>query len=613
MLTEISGETAVKKNRFTAFIRRHPVRFWIATGVLVVLVFAGYTVSRVISMGLSLQSVADLTDQIGAHAADGDVDALAADLRLVRKHTTDAANTSGEWTVVLASSQPVYGREISALRVVSTSASDLSRAASPLVELLPRLASDDLSGSGGFDLALVKNLESAVGSLTTAVNASSGRLAPLTEEPLVAPLHDRLVTLTTALEAAGPGLERVTPFVEALPVILGVNGKRTWFVTMQNLTESRPSGGLLSAYVILGADNGKLDMITQGTNDTLVAGPSVPDDAMPDGLKSLWGEYLNSWLSMNLSADFPTNAQVIADGWNERGEQKVDGVISLGQGTVQYLAAAVGPITVRNTTIQPADMVQYLSVDIYKQFTDPVEKDKVLAEIIAQIFDKLSSGQFNVQSLVSEALTSRNADYLQLWSTDAAEQTNLENAGLSGSLSDGYGPHSTVRVINAGGNKLDAFLQLDADYQLGACVVDEEVNSRMRTGTVTVTVTNNAPASGLPPYMTGRVELEELGLDYVVGSNHSYIEVYLPREAVPETFTYDGADAFLSSGIERNHEFYLFDVDLDPGESAELVATWQEPAEDDRENALPSIPTLSMQPLLNTPTVTTSGTGGSCS
>jgi len=99
----------------------------------------------------------------------------------------------------------------------------------------------------------------------------------------------------------------------------------------------------------------------------------------------------------------------------------------------------------------------------------------------------------------------------------------------------------------------------------------------------------------------------------VVGSNHSYIEVYLPREAVPDTFTYDGADAFLSSGIERNHEFYLFDVDLDPGDSAELVATWQEPAEDDRENALPSTPTLSMQPLLNTPTVTTFGTGGSCS
>jgi hypothetical protein len=496
---------------------------------------------------------------------------------------------------------------------VSTSASDLARAATPLIDLLPRLASDDLSGSEGFDLALVKNLKSAVGSLATAVTASSGKLAQLADEPLVAPLHDRLVTLTTALEAAGPGLERVMPFVEALPVILGVNGERTWFVTMQNLTEARPSGGLLSAYVILGADGGKLDMITQGTNDTLVDGPTVPDDAMPEGLKSLWGDYLQSWLSMNLSADFPTNAQVITGGWNARGEQKVDGVISLGQGTVQYLAAAVGPITVRDTTIQPADMVQYLSVDIYKQFTDAKEKDEVLAEIIAQIFDKLSSGQFNVQSLVAEALTSQNADYLQLWSADTAEQMQIENAGLSGSLSDGYGPNSSVRVINAGGNKLDAFLQLDADYALGACVIDEEANSRTRTGTVTVTVTNNAPSSGLPPYMTGRVELEELGLDYVVGSNHSYVEIYLPREAVPDTFTYDGEDAFLSSSSERNHEFYLFDLDLDPGESATLVATWDEPAEDDFGKTLPTTPRLSMQPLLNSATVTVSGVGGECS
>ena len=602
----------MKTSRFAAFVRRHPVRFWVITGLLFVVIFAGYTASRVVSMGFSLQSVADLTEQIGEHASDGDVQALAADLRLVQKHTADAANTSGEWTVVLASGQPFYGREIAALRVVSTSASDLSRAASPLVELLPRLASDDISGTGGFDLALVENLETAVGSLSTAVHASSGKLAPLAKEPLAAPLHDRLVTLTSALDAAGPGLERVTPFVEALPVILGANGKRTWFVTMQNLTESRPSGGLLSAYIILGADEGKLDMITQGSNDTLENGPTVPDGAMPPGLKSLWGDYLNSWLSMNLSADFPTNAQLISDGWNIRGEQQVDGVISLGQGTVQYLAAAVGPVTVRGITIQPADMVQYLSVDLYKQFPDPTEKDVVLAEIIAQIFEKLSSGEFNVQSLVSQAITSQNADYLQLWSADKVEQSQLENAGLSGALSEDYGPNSSVRLINAAGNKLDAFLELSADYRLGACVVDEEANSRTRTGTVTVTVTNNAPTSGLPPYMTGRVELQELGLDYVVGSNHTYVEVYLPRDAVPDTFSYDGADAFLSSGIERNHEFYLFDVELDPGESAQLVATWTEPAEDDGENALPSTPTLTMQPLLNTPTVTTSGVGGSC-
>ena len=592
-------------NPLVGFIRKHPVRFWVSVAVVVVLAFLGYTVSRVASMALSLQEINGLTAQIGAHASEGDVEALAADLRLVQEHSSDAANTSEEWTVVLASNQPLFGNEITALRVVSVVASDISRSAGPLVDLLPRLSGDQLSDEDGFDLTLVENLDSAVSSLSTAVTTSSAKLKPLTERPMVDALQTRVTNLSDAIEVAGPGLDRVVPFIRALPIILGANGDRTWFVTMQNLTEARPSGGLLSAFVILDAKNGKLDMVAQGSNDTLEEGPDVPYESMPVGLQDLWGDYLGSWLSMNLSADFPENAELIANGWNERGEQQVSGVVSLGQGTVQYLAAAVGPVTVRDKTIQPADMVQYLSVDIYKDFTDPVEKDVVLAEIIGQIFDKLSAGEFDVQSLVAEALTGGNSDYLQLWSADAAEQMQIQNAGLSGSFSDAEGPTSSIRIINAGGNKLDAFLNLDATYELGKCVFDAETNSRTRKSTLTVNVTNSAPTSGLPDYMTGRVELEEQGLSYVRGSNHSYVSMYLPVNAVPGEFTLNGESAFVSEADERGHTFMMFDIELDPGASASLVGTWTEPAEDLDGNLLSNQPQLIMQPLLNTPSVST--------
>jgi len=584
-------------------IRRHPMRFWVAAVGIAVVVFAGYTVARVVSMALSLQEISSLSDQVSAHASEGDIQQLADDLRQVQKHSADAANTSSEWVVVLASNQPVFGAEISALRVVSGVASDLSRSAGPLVELLPKLTADDISDENGFDLALVSNLDSAVSSLSTTVSASSAKLRPLVNQPLVEVLHTKIVTLSGALDAAGPGLDQVVPFVRALPIILGENGDRTWFVIMQNLTEVRPSGGLLSAYVILDANDGKLDMISQGTNDTLIKGPPASDAHMPQGLKDLWGDYLTKWGSMNLSAHFPNNAELISNGWNARDEQQVDGVVSLGQGTVQYLAAAVGPVTVRGTTIQPSEMVQYLSVDIYKQYEDPSVKDEVLGEIIGQIFDKLSSGAFDVQSLITEALTGASSDYLQLWSTDKAEQMQIENAGLSGSFSEEEGPISSIRFTNAGGNKLDAFLNIEAKYDLGTCVFDADTNSRSRESTMTVAVTNNAPTSGLPNYMTGRVELEEQGLSYVRGSNHSYVSIYLPVNAVPGEFTLDGKSAFISEADERGHTFMMFDIELDPGASATLVGTWSEPAEDLDGNLLGVQPQLVMQPLLNTPTV----------
>jgi len=599
-------------NALTRFVSKHPLRFWASVVVVLLLAFAGYTVARVATMAQSLQSLSGLTGQISDHATAGDVTMLASDLREVQRHSADAAAASNEWVVILAGQQPVFGTEISTLRVVAHVASELSSSAGPLIDLLPRLSPENIAGQDGFNIALVKNLDSAVRGLSTSVNASSAKLAPFATKPMLEELQTKVGSLTDALALAGPGLERVEPFVEALPIILGENGERTWFVASQNLTEARPSGGLLSAYVILDANKGKLDMVTQGSNDKLTAGPPVSDKVMPASLRELWGDSLKSWPSMNLSAHFPTDAEQIVGGWNSRGEQQVDGVISLGQGTVQYLAAAVGPVTVGKTTIEPANMVQYLSVDVYKEYTDPKEKDAVVAKIIGTIFDKLSSGEFNVQSLVSQALTGTNADYLQLWSTDKAEQLQIENAGLAGSLSDQPGPLSSVRVINAGGNKLDAFLQLDSKYELGACVVDAETNTASRTGTVTVTVTNNAPTSGLPPYMTGRLELEELGLDYVVGSNHSYIEVYLPVGATDGKYTQDGDDAFIFSANERNHEMSIFDVALDPGQSTTLVATWQEPAEDDEGNALSSKPILTLQPLLNEPSMATSTVEAAC-
>ena len=592
-------------NPFLGFIRKHPIRFWVLVGAIAVLAFLAYTGSRVASMGLSLQSLSGLTEQIGAHASDGNMSALADDLKQAQKYSSDAANASEEWVVVLASRQPFFGTEISALRTVSTVASELSRSAGPLVELLPLLTAEDLSSSDGFNLTLVKNLDSAVDSLATAVSSSSAKMKPLAEKAMVEALHTRVVTLNDALSAAGPGLDQMVPFIRALPIILGENGERTWFVIMQNLTEVRPSGGLLSAYVILDAEDGKLDMVAQGTNDSLIKGPPADDSEMPRGLKNLWGDYLTQWGSMNLSAHFPYNADLIENGWNARGEEQVDGVVSLGQGTVQYLAAAVGPVTVRGTTIQPENMVQYLSVDIYKQYLDPQVKDEVLGEIIGQIFQKLSSGQFDVKSLVTAALSAESADYLQLWSTDAAEQLQIENAGLSGGMPDNEGPIGSVRIINAGGNKLDAFLELEVTYALGKCVFDSDANSQTRSSSMTIQVTNNAPTSGLPDYMTGRVELEEQGLSYVRGSNHSYVSMYLPVNAVPGEFTLNGESAFVSEADERGHTFMMFDIELDPGASASLVGTWTEPAEDLDGNLLSNQPQLIIQPLLNTPSVST--------
>ena len=55
-----------------------------------------------------------------------------------------------------------------------------------------------------------------------------------------------------------------------------------------------------------------------------------------------------------------------------------------------------------------------------------------------------------------------------------------------------------VTVDNANGNKIDAYLEMTVDY----APMEPDAQGKLRS-TATVTLTNNAPAEGLPNYVIG--------------------------------------------------------------------------------------------------------------
>lgn len=588
--------------------------FWVSLGIVVVIVLAGYTGLRCYTMASNLMSINNEAKSVAASMASGSTSLASNELtdRIndITKAAQAASNAAGDPTVAALAALPKIGDDVQALRSVAQIANQLSGPAAAIASLIPTLQDNS---SHAEQLTRIQLLAGSLTTLNNSVAAANERINKIDTTQLVGPLAQKVTTLRTGLADMSTSLERMTPFASAMPAIMGANGKRTWFVAMQNLGEARPSGGLIGAYVILKANNGALTIDAQGSDDALAADKTVTK-AYPSGLKTLWGDSFNTWLSFNLSANFPTNAKAIRATWKHHSGQTVDGVIALGQGTVSYLGAAAGTIHVAGKTITPSELSNYLTVGVYRDFPDPKQKDAMVAKIIGTIFQKLSTGQFDAAAFLKAALTEHTADYLQIWSSSPSEQAQLESDGVAGELSDAYGPDSTVRIVNAAGNKIDSFMQLGAKYTLGRCFVDHADNSQQRVGSVAVDIKNGAPKSGLPKYMTGRLDLGKTADKAPVGSTLSYVLIYPPVEAVDRRISVDGKTSVFAYGNERRRQFYAIPVTLNPGQTRHVKATWQEPSQDpDTGRWLGRQPTLTLPPLVRPATVATPLAASSCS
>jgi hypothetical protein len=109
-----------------------------------------------------------------------------------------------------------------------------------------------------------------------------------------------------------------------------------------------------------------------------------------------------------------------------------------------------------------------------------------------------------------------------------------------------------VTSSNAAGSKIDLFLERQLAYD-----VTWDPDSGRVSGTVTATLTNGAPASGLPDYVIGNV----IGLP--TGTNRSYVSIYTPLEV--RAARIDGEPASIGASRELDRNVYNAFVDIPPG------------------------------------------------
>ena len=140
---------------------------------------------------------------------------------------------------------------------------------------------------------------------------------------------------------------------------------------------------------------------------------------------------------------------------------------------------------------------------------------------------------------------------------------------LAGTLDAQGHPFSGFTVTNAAGSKLDYYLDRSMTYRRSGCGSTRDV-------TATFTLTNSAPRSGLPVYVTTRADTPPGGAK--PGDNRLLLSYYGTPGATVQSVTLDGKEQPVAPTTEKGLVVFTADVELPAGEARTMSVRLQEPA-----------------------------------
>ena len=495
--------------------------------------------------------------------------------------TQRADDMSHDPLVRLAAKLPVVGATPRALGAVSAASNDLTHGA--FVELVAAGAAIDpakLRTSGdtinldAFTNA-IPHLQKALTGLQSAdadLNAIDLSGAPDVVRQAVDDLSTQLsdVTSTTATTLTASQL--------AVPM-LGGDGPRRYFLAIQSNNELRGTGGLLGQWGIITVDHGRVRLVKFAPNTALTSQTFGKQPlSFGPAYAALYQSQPGLWASANLSPHYPYAAQLWLKMYADRTGQQLDGVITTDPVTLSYLLAVTGPVVLPDgKQLSATDVVPYVENGVYRDYpTQDAARKAVLEQVSKSSLRAVLSGQGDPAALVSALAKAAGERRLVIYSTHAAEQKLIDATSVSGEVPQGSGPVAGLAVINAGGNKLDYYLNAAMDYQVVGCEPAGQRSTR-----ITVTMDNTVPdqGAGLPPEVVQRLDLGN-GLKSLSahGQSFDYVQVYAAHGARLVKASQDGRPAEVWPGKELGLSVYRVPVTIDAGGHTVLTFDLIEPA-----------------------------------
>ena len=471
-------------------------------------------------------------------------------LGVAARHLAVADAALSSWWSRPALAVPVVAQQLRAASAMAATGSELATAASGI------LADGDLTGVGIVDGRLPVELVSALGEPSARavriLDRAGDHLHAARSPWLAPPLATRFARLERWIADGRRQAETVELAARVAPGLLGRGGGRRFFLAVQNPAEMRATGGIVGNFGEVTAVDGRLELTRFGRAMDLNLGGAGAARTLEapveyrERYRSFHPEQV--WQNVNASPDFPTVARVIAGLYPQSGGQPVDGVISVDPAGLAALLKVVGPIEVAGwpEPITEANAERILLHDQYVRYPT-IQRVDFLSDTATAIWSALTTGTLpgGIPHLVSALGPAVQGGHVLMWSASDDEQRLLDRLGVAGAVPAPSADALGVVTQNAGGNKIDWFLQRHVDYRAS---VDEDTGAI--DATVDIRLRNDAPSSGLPPLViasSGRARTAP-------GENLLYLSVYTPWGL--EGAEVDGRPAALEAHDELGRRVY---------------------------------------------------------
>ena len=564
-----------------AGVRRRPARIRRkvyttvgVVGVLAVLSIAGYVIAGA-SARSALTNGKRQAEQAITALDRGDFDTAAERFRAAERAMRGARSHLDKPWALPAAAVPVVSQHRDAIDRLADSGTD---ATAKVAEALEQIDPDTVRLTDGrIDLAAVAALEAPFAQVDEALGSLDRAVEGARSPWLVAPLTEQLDELDVKIAENEPRLENAISAVRLAPQLLGGDGTRHYLVLFTTPAEARGLGGFPGNYAELTIDRGHIEMSEFGRvsdlelaaidNGARLTGPDAFLDrygrfGWDNGRRGGVGEA--SWRNITISPHFPDVAKAAADLYPQSGGRPVDGVIVMDPYVLEALLAYTGPIRLTSVDqmLNQDNGAEYI---LTEQYLEPERADRIdaLEEAAEITIDRLLTGS----RLPEPATLARQLGPLVsdrrvlMWTKHEDERELFRSVGLLGAIprlrgGDGY----SVAVTNASGNKIETFLERSIEYSSTT-----DAGTGRTAATLTLELTNNSPASGLPDYVISNA----LGLP--AGTSRLFVELYSPLAV--DSVTVDGETSGVEASRYAGWNVYSRFVTIGPGESltVELV------------------------------------------
>ncbi|HUF83206.1 MAG TPA: DUF4012 domain-containing protein, partial [Acidimicrobiia bacterium] len=316
-----------------------------AVGLLALLVVpAGLAAARTRN---SVDTARAMVERALDAARDGEAETARRQFAAAAREFEDIRDTLENPVVSASLVVPVVGPNLRATRDVARIGADLARTGE---RTAARVDPDRLEVvAGTVPLAEVERVTPDLAHGAEQLEKALARLDDVDDTVLIGPVHDAIAEVDEELSAASREADNGVAAARLAPAIFGGEAPRRYFVAVQNPAEQRATGGFIGQWGILTAQTGEVDL--ESMEGIAVLNPGMGEPRTLTASADYRARYAQfqperTWQNINMSPDFPTVAQVIADQYRQATGEQIDGILAVDPAGLAALLELTGPVPV---------------------------------------------------------------------------------------------------------------------------------------------------------------------------------------------------------------------------------------------------------------------------